>query len=202
MLPEPLQQLKRHFQNYPGVGPRQAERFAFALMKQPPEEVERAIAALTAISQSVLLCTSCNMPAEKNKEKLCDICRDPKRSANVLCVVEKEGDVLNMEKANVHAGRYFVLGDNISPLHTTGLAKDRVRALLKRLRGNTAKHEVILALGNTREGNFTSMYLQESLKKLGRKNVTVTRLGRGLATGTDLEYADEETLRNAIEGRR
>lgn len=202
MIPSSLQELKRQFAKYPGVGPRQAERYAFFVLKQPREDREALIAALTSL-QNVQLCQQCFLPTEKTEAGLCSICADPKRNNNLICVVEKESDALNMEKAKAHEGTYHILGENISPLTQSEVAKDRLRALVTRVR-NAARDdgkEIILALNNTREGNFTTLYAQELLKKNDLPNTRVTRLGRGLATGSELEYADEDTLRNALLGR-
>lgn len=202
MIPSSLQELKRQFAKYPGVGPRQAERYAFFVLKQPIQDREALIAALSSL-QHVQLCRQCFLPTEKNEVGLCSICTDPKRNNNLICVVEKESDALNMEKAKAHEGTYHILGENISPLTQSEIAKERLRALVARVKNaqqNDSK-EIILALNNTREGNFTTLYAQELLKKNGLPNTRVTRLGRGLATGSELEYADEDTLRNALLGR-
>lgn len=202
MLPLSLQELKQHFAKYPGVGPRQAERYAFFVLKQPKEEREALITALTKLN-NVQLCKQCFLPTERNEKGLCSICADPKRAQALICVVEKESDALNMEKAKAHEGTYHVLGENISPLGKSELAKGRLKALLTRINDlkKSEKKEVILALNNTREGNFTSLYAQELFKKKELPNTRITRLGRGLATGSELEYADEETLRHALKGR-
>ena len=203
MLPKALQDLAHHFEKYPGIGPRQASRFSFFLMKQPSEEVDKLIAALTALKEEVSLCSNCYLPTQKNVSKLCPICSDTKRDANSICVVERESDALSMEKMSVHRGAYLVLGENISPLHKSNIAKSRLLLFVKKLKNaDSNKREIILALNNTREGNFTSLYIQELFKKNTLSNVKITRLGRGLSTGSELEYADEETLRNALEGRK
>jgi len=203
MLPLSLQELKRHFAKYPGVGPRQAERYAFFVLKQSADDRDALIAALTAL-QNVQLCRQCFLPTEKNETGLCAICTDPKRDNNLICVVEKESDAVNMEKAKAHEGTYHILGENISPLTQSEIAKKRLKALVARVQGakKTEKKEIILALNNTREGNFTSLYAQELFKKNELPNTRITRLGRGLATGSELEYADEDTLRNALQGRQ
>jgi len=203
MIPSSLQELKRQFAKYPGVGPRQAERYAFFVLKQPEQDREALIAALTSL-QNIQLCKQCFLPTEKNETGLCAICADPKRNNNLICVVEKESDALNMEKAKAHEGTYHILGENISPLTQSEVAKKRLKALVARVQnavGDETK-EIILALNNTREGNFTTLYAQELFKQNELPNTRITRLGRGLATGSELEYADEDTLRNALLGRQ
>ena len=199
MLPKPLQQLQKFFEKFPGIGPRQASRFVFFLSKQPKEYIESFIESLQSMSAEVNLCGNCNLPGLK-KNNLCAICSDSRRDKKTIYVVEKEGDALNLEKTNIHNGVYFVLGKNISPVEKTQSAKEQVKNLVKKLKRET-NPEVILALNNTREGNFTAMYIKEMFKENELNNVTLTSLGRGLSTGSELEYADEETLRNALKNR-
>ncbi|OGZ61791.1 MAG: recombination protein RecR [Candidatus Spechtbacteria bacterium RIFCSPLOWO2_12_FULL_38_22] len=199
MLPKPLQQLQKFFEKFPGIGPRQASRFVFFLSKQPKEYIESFIQSLQSMSTEVKLCSNCNLPGLK-KNNLCTICSDSRRDKKTIYVVEKEGDALNLEKTNIHNGVYFVLGKNISPVEKTQSAKEQVKNLVKKLKRET-NPEVILALNNTREGNFTAMYIKEMFKENELNNVTLTSLGRGLSTGSELEYADEETLRNALKNR-
>ena len=178
----------------------EASRFVFFLSKQPKEYIESFIQSLQSMSTEVNLCSNCNLPGLK-KNNLCTICSDSRRDKKTIYVVEKEGDALNLEKTNIHNGVYFVLGKNISPVEKTQSAKEQVKNLVKKLKRET-NPEVILALNNTREGNFTAMYIKEMFKENELNNVTLTSLGRGLSTGSELEYADEETLRSAMESRR
>jgi len=199
MLPKPLQQLQKFFEKFPGIGPRQASRFVFFLSKQPKEYIENFIQSLQSMLTEVNLCSNCNLPGLK-KNSLCAICSDSSRDKKTIYIVEKEGDALNLEKTNIHNGVYFVLGKNISPIEKTQTAKEQIKNLVKKLRREN-NPEVILALNNTREGNFTAMYIKEMFKENELNNVKLTSLGRGLSTGSELEYADEETLRNALKNR-
>lgn len=202
MLPEPLQQLQRMFEKYPGIGPRQASRFSFFLMRRSEKELQEFIDALNNLKKDVEPCSTCYLPAVAKSS--CVVCSNPKRNNNSICVVEKETDAINMEKAGIHQGIYFVLGENISPIGESAEPKERLRSLVKNIKASNNSAEIILALNNTREGNFTSLYIQEFFKKNleGNETIKITRLGRGLSTGSELEYADEETLRNALEGRK
>lgn len=203
MLPKPLVDLTKYFEQFPGIGPRQAGRFAFFLMKQPSKEREKLIETLTALARDVELCTSCYLPTHKNKLRLCVTCQNPERDPTLLCVVEKESDALNMEQAGLHRGRYFILGGNVSPIGDSQLVKNRLDALFARIQQKDNEiREIILALNNTREGNFTSLYMQERFKKHDLPTIKITRLGRGLATGNELEYLDEETLSYALKNRQ
>jgi len=200
MLPKPLKDLQKHFQSFPGVGPRQASRFAFFLTKQPKEYTNNLVQSIQALENDVSLCDNCNMPKEKSKNN-CTICLDEKRNKNIIYIVEKEPDALNLEKANIHSGVYFVLGQNISPIDKNKYPKENIKNLIRKLKKEKSA-EVILALNNTREGNFTSMYIKEMFKENELNNIKLTKLGRGLSTGSELEYADEETLKSALENKK
>ena len=202
MLPLPLQQLAEYFEKFPGVGPRQARRFAFFIMKQDGKNTDTLIKTLQDVKNQVAICKNCYLPTHNTQGMVCDICGDAKRDARSVLIVERESDALNMERTRAHAGQYFVLGDNISPIEKTNIAKERLKILLRRLKKAEDAHEIVLALNNTREGNFTALYVQELFKKNEIKNVRLTRLGRGLATGNEIEYLDEETLKNDLEGRK
>jgi len=200
MLPESLKKLEKHFQKYPGVGPRQASRYVFFLLKQPKEYLENLINDLSILQKEVALCINCNLPKQK-QDTYCKICSDNGRDKNIIYVMEKEQDAVNLESIGAHSGTYFILGENISPIGESTLAKGRVKNLIKKLREQSGPTEVVLALNNTREGNFASLYIKEMFKENKVKNVKLTTLGRGLSTGSELEYTDEETLRNALKNR-
>lgn len=201
MIPKQLLELQKHFQKFPQIGPRQASRFSFFLLKQPVETIDNLIKALTALKNEVNTCKNCFLPTNYSS-MLCDICKDTKRNKGSIYIIEKESDAINIEKINLHNGVYFILSENISPIGKSEIAKNRIKILIKKLKMRDDALEVILALNNTREGNFTSLYIQELFKKnLEKSNIKITRLGRGLSTGSELEYADEETLRNALKNR-
>jgi len=203
MIPSTLQTLAQCFAKYPGVGPRQAQRYALFTLKQSPEEREEIIQTLQAL-QHINLCSACFLPKHQ-QDKNCIVCSQKERKENIICIVEKETDLMNIEKTHTYSGTYIILGGNISPLRSgTTTPKKRIVALLKRLDSlpQEQNKEIILALNNTREGNFTTLYIQEIFKKKTIPNLTITTLGRGLASGNELEYADEDTVRNAFEGRR
>ena len=200
MLPEPLQQLQRVFRKFPGIGPRQASRFSFFLLKQKTEEIDSLINALEGLKNEVAVCKNCYLPMAKSAE--CAICTDAKRDPRAVCIVEKESDAINMESAGVYKGRYLVLGENISPIGESDVAKKRLKQFAGELKKDNGK-EVVLALNNTKEGNFTSMYIKKLFNEnLKEANIKITRLGRGLSTGSELEYADDETIKNAFESRK
>lgn len=202
MIPLPLKYLSDSFSKYPGVGPRQAQRFALFVLKQPAKDRQDLVNALTSLSE-VNLCDECYLP--KNiKEVKCSVCSIEGRSDNIICIIEKETDLINIEKTKSFLGKYIILGENISPIKESTFIYERIKTLLSRLSKlpEKDKKEVILALNNTREGNFTNLYLQEVLNKNKIKNLKITQLGRGLASGNELEYVDKDTLQHAFDGRK
>jgi recombination protein RecR len=191
----PIQDLVDELSRLPGIGPKSAQRLAFYMVKAPAEDAKRLAEAILAAKERVRFCKECFSVSEG---ELCRICRDPSRDPTLICVVEESKDQAAVEKAAVIKGRYHVLGGAISPLEGIGPDDLRVQELLDRVSRNGVR-EVILATNPNLEGNATAMYVAGLLKPLG---ITVTRLASGLPVGGDLEYADEVTLGQALEGRR
>jgi recombination protein RecR len=191
----PIQDLIDELSRLPGIGPKSAQRLAFYLVKAPSQDAKRLAEAIVAAKERVRFCKECFSVSEGD---LCRICRDPGRDSSVICVVEESKDQAAIEKAGVIRGRYHVLGGAISPLEGIGPDDLRVQQLLDRV-GRDHVQEVILATNPNLEGNATAMYVAALLKPIG---VRVTRLASGLPVGGDLEYADEVTLGQALEGRR
>ena len=190
-----IQDLIDELGRLPGVGPKSAQRIAFHILSADPADVKRLATALHRVKELVRFCVTCFNVAESER---CRICRDPRRTDEVLCVVEEPKDVVAVERTGEFRGRYHVLGGAISPLDGIGPDDLRVRELLERVQRNGVT-EVILATNPNLEGNATAMYIAALLKPSG---VRVTRLASGLPVGGDLEYADEVTLSQALEGRR
>jgi recombination protein RecR len=191
----PIQDLIDELSRLPGIGPKSAQRLAFYIVKAPDEDARRLSEALVAAKDKVRFCTECFAVSEGDR---CRICRDPGRDPTVICVVEESKDQAAIEKAGVIKGRYHVLGGAISPLEGIGPDDLRVQELLDRVQRDGVQ-EVILATNPNLEGNATAMYVAALLRPSG---VRVTRLASGLPVGGDLEYADEVTLGQALEGRR
>jgi recombination protein RecR len=179
----------------PGVGPKSAQRIAFHLLAADPADVRRLAEVLLEVKAKVRFCATCGNVAE---EETCRICRDPRRDAGVLCVVEESKDVVAVERTREFRGRYHVLGGAISPIEGIGPEQLRVKELMSRLADGVVT-EVILATDPNLEGEATATYLTRLLRPMGLR---VTRLASGLPVGGDLEYADEVTLGRAFEGRR
>ena len=195
MYEGPIQDLIDELARLPGIGPKSAQRLAFYLVKAPDEDARRLADVVVAAKERITFCRECGNVAEG---ELCRVCRDPGRDATVLCVVEEPKDAATIERAGSVKGRYHVLGGAISPLDGVGPEDLRVQELLDRVERHGVT-EVILATNPNLEGNATAMYVGALLKPLG---VKATRLASGLPVGGDLEYADEVTLSQALEGRR
>ena len=195
MYEGPIQDLIDELSRLPGIGPKSAQRLAFHLVKAPPDDAKRLAEAVVRAKERISFCVECGNVAEGER---CRVCRDEGRDRTTLCVVEEPKDVSTIEKAGVIKGRYHVLGGAISPLDGIGPEDLRVQELLDRVERDGVT-EVIIATNPNLEGNATAMYVAAMLKAL---DVTVTRLASGLPVGGDLEYADEVTLSQALEGRR
>ncbi len=179
----------------PGVGPKSAQRIAFHLLAADQADVTRLAETLQRVKERVRFCTVCGNVAEAQE---CRICRDPRRSLEVICVVEEPKDVVAIERTREFHGRYHVLGGAISPIEGVGPDDLRIRELMVRL-ADASVTELILATDPNLEGEATATYLARLIKPMGLR---VTRLASGLPVGGDLEYADEVTLGRAFEGRR
>jgi recombination protein RecR len=191
----PVQALIDELGRLPGVGPKSAQRIAFHLLKVAPEDAKRLATTIVEARDRVSWCTRCFNLAEGD---LCVFCRDERRDATMLCVVEEPRDIVAVERTQEFRGRYHVLQGAISPIEGIGPGQLRIEELLRRVTDEGVK-EVILATNPNIEGEATAMYLARLLKPLG---LAVTRIASGLPVGGDLEYADEVTLGRAFEGRR
>ena len=179
----------------PGVGPKSAQRIAFHLLQADAEDVTRLAEVLLQVKARVRFCDVCGNVSEQER---CRICRDTRRDASVICVVEEPRDVVAIEKTREFRGLYHVLGGAISPIDGIGPNELRIRELMGRLASDQVT-ELILATDPNLEGEATATYLARLVKPMGLR---VTRLASGLPVGGDLEYADEVTLGRAFEGRR
>jgi len=194
-----IEELVAELAKLPGIGRKTAQRLTFHLLKQPPEAAERLAEAIRRVRGQVVACGTCGNLADENP---CPICRDPRRDATLLCVVEESGDVGAIERAGRYRGLYHVLGGRISPLDGIGPDELHVDRLLARLANGSEVREVIVATNPSMEGEATATYLQQVLKQLSKEGLRVTRIARGLPVGGDLEYADAVTIAQALAARR
>lgn len=204
-LPRPIQKLIESFERLPGIGPKSAQRLTFYLLHVPQFDLDQFAESLSNLKKNTVLCSLCFNVAETDP---CPICTDPTRDKSTILVVEQPLDVLAIEKTGKYKGVYHVLHGAISPLNNIGPDELYIEQLLSRLRqGFGEAKEIILATNPTMEGEATAMYIANEVRKLNTQHTThntlkMTRLGQGLPTGGDLEYADETTLQQALEGRR
>ena len=191
-----LDRLVRALRRLPGVGPRQAERFAAYFLRASQGEVEEFITALTEMKTSVVLCPQCFAYSEND---LCEICRDPDRDSTKICVVEDPQDIEAIEKTGAYKGLYHVLHGAISPLEGRSAEQVKVRELLARVQqANPKIEEIIIATDPDSEGETTALYLADLLRSQVSQ---ITRIGYGVPLGGDLDYMDEMTLGYSLKGR-
>lgn len=193
-LTESLQRLTAELRKLPGIGPRSAERIVFHLLKATADEALLLARAIEDVKSRIRPCTRCFNLAEG---ELCSICRDPRRDAAQVFVVEQPKDVISLESAGIVRGVYHVLMGHIAPLDGIGPEDLTIEALAQRARSG-AVTEVVLATNPTLEGDATALHIME---RLAGANVRVTRLARGLAPGSQLEYANRAMLEEALRGR-
>lgn len=180
----------------PGIGRKTAQRLTYHLLKASREDALRLARAIERVADEVEVCGSCGNLSDRNP---CEYCRDPRRDASVLCVVEEASDIAAIEKSGHFSGLYHVLGGRLSPLDGIGPDDLEVAGLVKRLRNGV--QELILATNPSVEGEATATYLHRLIGQVAEE-VRVTRLARGLPVGGDLEYADGVTIAEAFSGRR
>jgi recombination protein RecR len=190
-----LKRLVDRLSRLPGIGEKSATRLAFFLLRADAEYARELAAAIADLKAQIRLCSRCLAFTEQDP---CALCDDPRRTAEVICVVEDPADVMAIERAGDFRGRYHVLHGTLAPLEGVGPEQLKISELLARLRDGTVR-EIILATNPTVEGEATALYLAKLIKPSG---VKVTRIAHGLPMGGDVEYADGVTLSRALEGRR
>lgn len=193
------------FKKFPTVGGRTAGRFVYYLMKQPKEKIDELILAITELKNKIKFCKLCFNPYENGDN--CPICQNPQRNKNLLCIVEKEADLLSLENTKKYNGLYFILGGTVSTMRKEDINNLRIEELKNRIKtlagqaGNFS--EVIIAINPTPEGIATSSLIEREIKTaILQPTFKITHLARGIPIGGELEYADEETLESALEGRK
>jgi len=191
----PLARLVGEFEKLPGIGPKSAQRLAYHVLRMPTEDARQLADAIQDVKERIRSCARCYNFTD---QELCEICRSDRRDHSLLCVVAEPRDLLAMERTNEYRGAYHVLGGVISPLEGIGPEALRLRELVERVQDGSVK-EVILATNPTVEGDTTAMYVSRLLKPF---EVRVTKIAFGLPVGGDLDYADQATLIQALEGRR
>lgn len=193
--PPAVKKLISALRQLPSVGPRSAERLALHILQEDSLYAHALADSLKEARDRIKPCSRCGFFSEHT---VCEVCSDPKRDSQILCVVERPADVLAIEKSATYRGLYHVLGGLLSPLDGIGPEQLSIPSLISRTRDGTIL-EAVLALGHDVKGETTSLYLAEELKKNGIK---VTRPATGISVGTSLEYTDPQTLVHALQGRK
>lgn len=199
MVPDIIHNCIKRIARLPGIGQRQASRIVFSLLRSKEHVATPLVTDLEKLL-ALQSCSSCSFPHEPRGTTLCTICADPRRDNHIIMIVEKETDLLTIEKAKIFNGTYFVLGGLVNPIEPDSEHRFNLEPLLARITTNPeTKKEIIFALSPTATGNLTATHVGRILKE---HNVHTTHLGRGLPNGGDVEFTDEETIAAAFINRR
>jgi recombination protein RecR len=194
-----VEELTAAFARFPGIGPRQARRFVYFLLSTPQNDRKKIAELITALANDVRQCPDC-MRYANGTGPLCSYCADSSRDDSVLMLVEKDQDLASVERAGAYKGRYFVLG-GVLTLSGKGVIREKELKRIVEKRLQKGLKEIVLALSATSEGEHTIDHIKDVLSPF-RTQVKLSVLGRGLATGSELEYADKETLAGALQNRK
>jgi recombination protein RecR len=198
---DPISKLTEYFKEFPGIGPRQAKRFVYFLLTKNPSYLEEISRLILSIKKSIKVCPSCFRFYQDENRSLCSICSNQNRDQNQLMIVSRDIDFEAIEKSKFYNGYYFILGGTIPILDKEPEKKVRLNELFNRL-NNSSFGEIILSLNANAEGEHTADFIKDYLKnKFPDRNLTISVLGRGLSTGTELEYSDTDTIKNALKNR-
>lgn len=207
-----IEKLTELFRKFPGIGPRQARRFVYYLLTQSPSNIDELTGLIKQLSSSIAVCSSCYRYFPLNERKtansLCSICNNPERDHSLLMIVSRDIDLQAMEKSRAYDGLYFVLGGAVPILDDAPQRRIRqteLEEIVSERANNTVTplKEIIVATSVNPEGEHTSLYISTLLKPItDTKQIKVSTLGRGLSTGTELEYSDADTIKSALENRK
>lgn len=204
-MQDPIEKLAQYFKEFPGIGERQSKRFVYFLLHKNPNYVKELGDNIISIKDLIHQCPSCFLFFQGDRDQLCNTCKDPKTDKTSLLIIEKDADFENIKRSKNYSGMYFILG-GLAPIVTKETPSFlRLKELLSTIE-NRAKNskliEIIIALSLNPQGEHTDMYLREKISPLEDKyGFKIVSLGRGLSTGTELEYSDGETIKNALKNR-
>jgi len=206
---DPIEKLTEIFRSFPGIGPRQARRFVYYLLTRNKSYIQEFISLIQILQNEIEICSECFQFFTKNKQrgKICNICLSKNRDENLLMIVARDIDLEKVEKSHSFNGKYFVLGGTVPVLDKNPENKIRLKELLqqidKKAQGSSKLHEIILGFSINPESEYTENFILQALNPLITKyKLKISHLGRGLSTGTELEYSDADTIKNALENRR
>lgn len=202
-----FEKLVKIFEEFPGIGPRQARRFVYFLLSKKEDYLEQIGGALREIKKEIGRCEKCfrYFSKQKNDTRLCSICTDSGRDQSILMLVSKDADLLAIERSGFFKGYFFVLGGLVPVLEKNPEQRIRANDLLRIIKERAKENlkEIIFAFSATNEGENTALFLENYLKEeISKNNIKITHLGRGLSTGSELEYADKDTIKAALENKK
>jgi recombination protein RecR len=200
-----IDKLSEFFKEFPGIGERQARRFVYFLMSRDSTYVKNLSTLILDLKKEVSQCKECFrfFLIKNGKNNLCEICGSAHVDSSTLMVVEKDSDFESVKKSRVYHGKYFILGGLVPIVEKTTKSRVRIEELKKKIQNNENLKEIILAFSLNPQGDHTDSYVREQLKEITDKmNIKISSLGRGLSTGTELEYSDNATLSNALKNRQ
>lgn len=200
-----IEKLTEYFKEFPGIGERQAKRFVYFLLHKNPNYVKELGEAILEIKNTISQCPSCYLFFQGEKNKLCETCSNPKTDNSSLLIIEKDADYESIKRSRNYNGMYFILG-GLVPIVTKETPNfvrvKELKSIVEQRSKNNELKEIIIALSINPQGEHTDIYLREILSPLQKKyDFNIVSLGRGLSTGTELEYSDSETIKNALQNR-
>ncbi len=200
-----IEKLTEVFKEFPGIGERQAKRFVYFLMFRNADYANTLSKLVLEIKKEVSQCRDCFkfFLVSKTKGNICEICSNPNTDTSMLLIIEKDSDLESIQKSKVYSGKYFILGGLVPIVEKTTKSRVRIEELKKKIEANPELKEVIIAFSLSPQGEHTDQYVREQIKDIcDSKNIKISSLGRGLSTGTELEYSDNDTLKNALKNRQ
>jgi len=200
-----IDKLSEIFKEFPGIGERQARRFVYFLMSKTPAYNANLSALISDLKKETAQCKECFrfFLVENSSNKLCEICASKTTDSSVLLVIEKDSDLESMRKSGLYNGKYFVLGGLVPIVEKNTRSRIRIEELKNKLTGKNELKEIILAFSLNPQGDYTDQYVREQLNDVAKRSgIKISSLGRGLSTGTELEYSDNDTLKNALKNRQ
>ncbi len=201
-----IDRLTEIFKEFPGIGERQARRFVYFLMSRNGDYASQMASLITELKKEIAQCKDCFrfFVIKNGSNRICDICGDSTADSSELMVVEKDSDLESVKRSKVYHGKYFIIGGLVPIVEKTTKSRVRIEELKTKIsNGSGVIKEIILAFSLSPQGDHTDQYVREQIKEMTDKlGIKVSSLGRGLSTGTELEYSDNDTLRNALKNRQ
>jgi len=200
-----IDKLSEIFKEFPGIGERQARRFVYFLMSRNGAYADNLSGLISELKKETRQCNECFrfFSVKNSSNKICEICANTNADSSILMVVEKDSDLESVKKSRVYNGKYFILGGLVPIVEKTTKSRVRIEELKKKISSSQEIKEIILAFSLSPQGDHTDQYVREQIKDIAEKSdIKISSLGKGLSTGTELEYSDNDTLKNALKNRQ